>query len=78
MHGKAVPLALNELWIKNIDLSMGPVNTNIFAMGLKLVTEHKLPADQFITHEFTFNQMLEAYEVFSHTADYHALKVLIH
>jgi len=28
VHGTSVDLALNELWIKNIDISMGLVNTN--------------------------------------------------
>jgi len=44
VHGKPVELALNELWIKNIDISMGLVNTNTLAMLLKLVTEKKLPS----------------------------------
>ena len=44
VHGKSVDLALNELWIKNIDISMGLVNTNTLGMLLKLVAEHKLPA----------------------------------
>ncbi|MBC7760261.1 MAG: zinc-binding dehydrogenase, partial [Candidatus Saccharibacteria bacterium] len=78
VHGKPVELALNELWIKNIDISMGLVNTNTLGMLLKLVAEHKLPADKFVTHEFTFEQMLEAYDVFGHAAQHDALKVLIH
>jgi alcohol dehydrogenase len=78
VHGKAVDLALNELWIQNIDISMGLVNTNTLGMLLKLVAEHKLPAEKFVTHEFSFNQILEAYEVFGHAADHDALKVLIH
>ncbi len=78
VHGKSVDLALNELWIQNIDISMGLVNTNTLGMLLKLVAEHKLPADKFVTHEFSFDQMLEAYEVFGHAADHDALKVLIH
>jgi alcohol dehydrogenase len=78
VHGRSVELALNELWIKNIDISMGLVNTNTLAMLLSLVAEHKLPADKFVTHEFSFDQMLEAYEVFGHAADHDALKVLIH
>jgi alcohol dehydrogenase len=78
VHGKSVDLALNELWIKNIDISMGLVNTNTLAMLLSLVAEHKLPADKFVTHEFSFDQMLEAYDVFGHAADHDALKVLIH
>jgi alcohol dehydrogenase len=77
VHGKSVDLALNELWIKNIDISMGLVNTNTLGMLLKLVAQHKLPADKFVTHEFTFDQILEAYEVFGHAAEHDALKVLI-
>ncbi len=78
VHGTPVDLALNELWIKNIDISMGLVNTNTLGMLLKLVAEHKLPVDKFVTHEFGFDQVLEAYEVFGHAADHDALKVLIH
>jgi alcohol dehydrogenase len=78
VHGKAVELALNELWIQNIDISMGLVNTNTLGMLLKLVAEHKLPADKFVTHEFTFDQVIEAYDVFGHAAEHDALKVLIH
>jgi alcohol dehydrogenase len=78
VHGKSVDLALNELWIKNIDISMGLVNTNTLGMLLKLVAEHKLPADKFVTHEFGFDQVIEAYEVFGHAAEHDALKVLIH
>ncbi len=78
VHGKPVDLALNELWIKNIDISMGLVNTNTLGMPLKLVAEHKLPAEKFVTHEFSFDQILEAYDVFGHAAEHDALKVLIH
>jgi alcohol dehydrogenase len=78
VHGKSVDLALNELWIKNIDISMGLVNTNTLGMLLKLVAEHKLPVDRFVTHEFGFDQLIEAYDVFGHAADHDALKVLIH
>ena len=78
VHGKSVDLALNKLWIQNIDISTGLVNTNTLGMLLKLVAEHKLPADKFVTHEFSFDQILEAYEVFGHAADHDALKVLIH
>ena len=78
VHGKSVDLALNELWIKNIDISMGLVNTNTLGMLLKLVAEHKLPAEKFVTHEFSFDQVLEAYEIFGHAAEHDALKVLIH
>jgi alcohol dehydrogenase len=78
VHGKPVELALNELWIKNINISMGLVNTNTLGMLLKLVAEHKLPAEKFVTHEFSFDQILEAYDVFGNASQHDALKVLIH
>ena len=78
VHGRSVDLALNELWIKNIDISMGLVNTNTLGLLLKLVAEHQLPIDKFVTHEFSFDQVLEAYEVFGNAAEHDALKVLIH
>lgn len=78
VHGKSVDLALNELWIRNIDISMGLVNTNTLGMLLKLVTEHQLPAQNFVTHEFSFDQILQAYDVFANASQHDALKVLIH
>jgi len=78
VHGKPVQLALNELWIKNIDISMGLVNTNTLAMLLKLVTEKQLTVDKFVTHTFSFGQIMEAYDVFGNAAKTDALKVLIH
>ncbi|MDQ1542616.1 MAG: alcohol dehydrogenase, partial [Actinomycetota bacterium] len=45
---------------------------------LKLVAEHKLPAEKFVTHEFSFDQILEAYDVFGNASQHDALKVLIH
>ena len=78
VHGKPVELRIDELWIENIAITMGLVNTNTLPMLLKLVAAHKLPADKFVTHEFTFDQVEEAYEVFSHAAEHDVLKVLIH
>ena len=78
VHGQPVELRLNELWIKNIDISMGLVNTNTLEMLLNLVTQGKLPVDKFVTHEFSFDEVIAAYEVFANAAQHDALKVLIH
>ncbi len=37
VQGKPVQLALQDLWIKNINISMGLVNTTTLGMLLKLV-----------------------------------------
>jgi alcohol dehydrogenase len=78
VHGKPVEFALDELWISNITVSTGLVNANTVGLLLKLVADHRLPAEKFVTHTFTFAQVLEAYDVFEHAAEHDALKVLIH
>jgi alcohol dehydrogenase len=77
VHGKPVPLHIENLWIQNINISMGLVNTNTTPMLLKLVAQHKIPADRLVTHRFDFDQVLDAYDTFSRAAETHALKVLI-
>jgi alcohol dehydrogenase len=77
VHGKPVPLHVENLWIQNISISMGLVNTNTTPMLLKLVAQHKIPADKLVTHRFTFDQVQDAYDTFSRAAETHALKVLI-
>jgi len=78
VHGKPAELALNKLWIRNITITTGLVNTNTSAMLLKLLAQHRLPVDKFVTHEFTFDQLEDAYEVFGNAAKHNALKMLIH
>lgn len=77
VHGKSVELHLEDLWVKNVFLSMGLVNANTTPMLLKLVESKKLPAGKMVTHHFTFDQFIEAYDTFSRAAETKALKVII-
>lgn len=77
VHGKPVPLHVENLWIQNISISMGLVNTNTTPMLLKLVAQHKIPAERMATHRFGFDQVLEAYDTFARASETRALKVLI-
>jgi alcohol dehydrogenase len=77
VHGRPVELHVEELWIRNINISMGLVNTNTTPLLLKLVAQQKLPADRFATHHFSFDQFIEAYDTFGRAADSKALKVVI-
>lgn len=77
VHGKPVELAINDLWISDIAITMGLVSANTLPMLLKLVAEKQLPADKFVTHEFAFDEILKAYDVFGNAAEENALKVLI-
>jgi alcohol dehydrogenase len=77
VHGKPVPLRLQDLWIQNITISMGLVNTNTTPMLLKLVAEGKLDVDKFASHHFKLGDMLAAYETFGRAPETKALKVII-
>ena len=77
VHGEAVQLDLQELWIKNINISMGLVNTTTLAMLLKLVAQKKLPVEKFVTHRFALDDVVSAYETFGNAAQTQALKVLM-
>ena len=77
VHGKPVSLELDRLWIENIDISMGLVNTNTLPMLLKLVAEGKLPAEEFISHRYPLGDIIQAYDTFSRAAETNALKVIL-
>lgn len=77
VHGKPVSLELERLWIQNVSISMGLVNTNTTPLLLKLVVSKKIAAEKFATHFFTFDQFIEAYDTFGRAAETKALKVII-
>jgi alcohol dehydrogenase len=77
VHGKPVSLRLQDLWIQNITISMGLVNTNTTPMLLKLVAEGRLDVDKFASHHFSLGDMLAAYETFGRAAETKAIKVII-
>jgi alcohol dehydrogenase len=77
VHGKSVDLQLQKLWIQNITLTTGLVNTNTTPMLLKTVESRKLEPEQLITHRFRFDEFPQAYDVFGNAAKEKALKVIV-
>ena len=61
----------------DLSITMGLVSTSTTPMLLKLVAQGKLPAEKFMSHHFTFDQVLEAYDTFGRAAETRALKVVI-
>jgi alcohol dehydrogenase len=61
----------------DLSITTGLVSTSTTSMLLKLVAQHKLAAENFATHHFTFDQFLDAYETFGKAAETKALKVVI-
>ncbi|HLN77833.1 MAG TPA: zinc-dependent alcohol dehydrogenase family protein [Nocardioidaceae bacterium] len=77
VHGAPVELALQNLWIMDLSITMGLVSASTTPMLLKLVAQHKLAAEKFATHHFTFDEMMAAYDTFGRAAETKALKVVI-
>lgn len=77
VHGKSVELHIEELWIKNINISMGLVNTNTTPLLMKTLQSGKLDALNLITHRFKLDDIINAYEVFGNAAKEKALKVIL-
>ena len=77
VHGEAVTLHLETLWIKDVTITTGLVDTYSTPTLLKLITNGQLAAEKFVTHHFDLDQMIEAYDVFGRAADTGALKVVL-
>jgi alcohol dehydrogenase len=77
VHGKPVQLNLDKLWSHNITLTTGLVDTVTTPMLLKTVVSRKLQPEQLITHHFTLNDVMKAYDTFADAMNQRALKVII-
>jgi alcohol dehydrogenase len=77
VHGVPVELPMQEMWIQNVTLTMGLVDTVSIPTLLKMVAGGRIPAEKMGTHSFTFDQLDEAYDVFGNAAAHEALKVVI-
>lgn len=77
VHGTKVDLHLEKLWIQNITITTGLVNTNTTAMLLKTVQAGRLDPARLITHHFRLADIMAAYETFGKAADHKAMKVIL-
>jgi alcohol dehydrogenase len=65
------------LWIKNVTITTGLVDTYSTPTLLRLAQGRQLEVDRFVTHHFDLDQFEEAYNVFSRAGDTGALKVVL-
>ena len=65
VHGKPATLHLEDLWIRNVTITTGLVDTYSTPTLLQLAQGHQIDADRFVTHHFTLDQFDEAYDVFA-------------
>lgn len=77
VHGKAVELPIQDLWISNVTIRTGLVDCNTVENLLSMVRSGRLNAKAMATHYFTFDQFEEAYDLFANAAENKAVKVVI-
>src|SRR5580765_416135 len=77
VHGHSVTLHLETLWIKDITITTGLVDTFTTPRLLQLIAEGRLDATPFATHHFALDETLEAYDTFGAAAGTDALKVVL-
>jgi alcohol dehydrogenase len=77
VHGHPATLHLERLWIRDVTITTGLVDTNTTPRLLKLIAEGRLDATPFATHRFPLGETMAAYDVFGDAANTKALKVVL-
>jgi alcohol dehydrogenase len=77
VHGKPATLHLEDLWIKNVTITTGLVDTSSTPMLLRLIAEGRLDPLPLATHRYKLHEMLDAYETFGNAAETDALKMVL-
>lgn len=77
VHGEPSTLHLEELWIKDVTITTGLVDTRSTPTLLGMAAAGRLPRTGIVTHCFIMDRMEEAYDVFAGASDTGALKVVL-
>lgn len=77
VHGNPATLHLEDLWIRNVTITTGLVDTATTPTLLRLLAGRQLDASLFATHRFALDEFMDAYDTFSRAADTGALKVVL-
>jgi alcohol dehydrogenase len=77
VHGHAATLHLERLWIRDVTITTGLVDTFTTPKLMRLIAEGRLDPTPFATHRFELAETMEAYETFADAATTDALKVVL-
>jgi alcohol dehydrogenase len=77
VHRHPATLHLEKLWIRDVTITTGLVDTLTTPQLLKLIAEGRLDATPFATHRFPLDATMSAYDTFADAAATHALKVVL-
>ncbi len=77
VHGKAATLHLESLWIRDVTIATGLVDTFSTPTLLRAVATGQLAPTRFTTHRFPLEAAMDAYDTFARAGETNALKVLM-
>jgi len=77
VHGEPATLHLEKLWIRDITITTGLVDTYTIPQLLGLVSKGRLDPTPFVTHRFALGDTMAAYDTFADAANTGALKVVL-
>jgi alcohol dehydrogenase len=77
VHGAGVTLHLEKLWSQNITITTRLVDAVTTPLLLKAVLAGKLKPKQLVTHHFTLDDIMKAYDTFGNAGRERALKVIL-
>jgi alcohol dehydrogenase len=77
VHGKPATLHLEDLWIRNVTITTGLVDTYSTPKLLDMLVAGQLDTGHMVTHRFALGEIMDAYDVFSRPAQTGALKVVL-
>jgi alcohol dehydrogenase len=77
VHGRPAALHLEKLWIRDVTITTGLVDTFTTPKLLSLIAEGRLDALPFATHRFPLSDAMAAYDTFADAAHTQALKVVL-
>jgi alcohol dehydrogenase len=77
VHGRPATLHLESLWIKDVTITTGLVDTSTTPILLRMLADRMFDPTSLVTHRFALPQMMEAYDVFARPDETGALKVVL-
>ena len=77
VHGHPATLHLEKLWIKDVTITTGLVDTYSIPQLMSLIVGGRIDPTIFTTHRFPMADAMAAYDVFGDAAKTHALKVVL-
>ncbi|SCG69083.1 zinc-dependent alcohol dehydrogenase family protein [Micromonospora halophytica] len=77
VHGSPATLHLEQLWIRDVTITTGLVDTRTTPKLLDMLVAGQFDTAQMVTHRFALGEIEQAYDVFSRPAETGALKVVL-